>query len=98
LFVQPKRGGSGDCHVASHPGCDQDAAEEAVCQGQATGSYQWRYATTAAPTAWTLLDPTMAANIPLNGLVPGTQYIVQVRAVGSQGPSDWSDAATLMVV
>ena len=30
LFVQPKSGGSGDCYVANHPGCDQDATEEAV--------------------------------------------------------------------
>ena len=29
-------------------------------------------------------------------LEPGTQYIVQVRAVGTAGASDWSDAATLM--
>ena len=35
LFVQPKSGGSGDCHVANHPADDQDATEEALCQGQA---------------------------------------------------------------
>jgi len=62
------------------------------------GSYQWRYATAAAPTAWTQLDPTLSASIVLSGLVPGTQYVVQVRAVGTQGPSDWSIASTLMVV
>ena len=62
------------------------------------GSYQWRYATAAAPAAWTLVDPTLAASIALNGLVPGTAYVVQVRAVGTLGPSDWSDAATLMTV
>jgi len=62
------------------------------------GSYQWRYATSAAPTAWTLVDPTMAASIALDGLAPGTSYVVQVRAVGSHGPSNWSDAATLMAV
>ena len=27
LFAQPKRGGSRDCHVANHPGYDQDAPE-----------------------------------------------------------------------
>lgn len=62
------------------------------------GSYQWRHAAAAAPTAWTLVDPTLAASIALDGLVPGTQYVVQVRAVGSNGPSDWSGAASLMVV
>ena len=62
------------------------------------GSYQWRYATAAAPTAWTLVDPTLAASFVFDGLVPGTVYVAQVRAVGTAGPSDWSDAASLMVV
>jgi hypothetical protein len=61
-------------------------------------SCQWRYATAAAPTVWTLADPTAAASIVLTALAPGTVYVVQVRAVGTQGPSDWSDSATLMVV
>jgi hypothetical protein len=62
------------------------------------GSYQWRYATAAAPTAWTQVDPTLSASILLSGLVRGTEYVVQVRALGTQGPSDWSVASTLMVV
>ena len=57
-----------------------------------------RYATAAAPTAWTQADPTLGARITLYGLVPGTEYVVQVRAVGTQGPSDWSVGSTLMVV
>jgi hypothetical protein len=62
------------------------------------GAYEWRYATTAAPTAWVEVDSTFAANVVIEGLVPGTQYIVQTRALGTAGPSDWCDAATLMVV
>ena len=62
------------------------------------GAYEWRYATAAAPAAWVELDSTFAASIILSGLVPGTQYSVQVRALGTAGPSDWSDAAMLMVV
>jgi hypothetical protein len=62
------------------------------------GSYQWRYATAAAPTAWVLVDPTIYANFVFAGLVPGTVYVAQVRAVGTAGPSDWSDTASLMVV
>ena len=61
-------------------------------------SYQWRYATAAAPAAWTVLDPTVRASIVLEGLVAGTVYVVQARAIGSLGPSDWSDVANLMVV
>lgn len=62
------------------------------------GAYEWRYATVAAPTAWVELDSTFAARVTITGLMPGTQYSVQVRALGTAGPSDWSDAAMLMVV
>lgn len=59
-------------------------------------SYQWRYATAAAPTAWLQIDPVTAARYTLENVVAGTQYIVQVRAFGSNGPSDWSDSAVMM--
>jgi hypothetical protein len=62
------------------------------------GAYAWRYATAAAPTAWIEVDSTFAASVTISGLVPGTQYSVQARALGTAGPSDWSDAAMLMVV
>jgi len=61
------------------------------------GAYQWRYATTIAPTVWIAADPTLAANTTLQDLAVGTQYIVQVRAIGTRGPSAWSDSAALMV-
>lgn len=35
--TQPR---SRDCDVANHPGQDQDATEEAVCQGQAEPAYR----------------------------------------------------------
>lgn len=38
LWVQPQSGGSGECHVANHPGYDPDATEEALRQGQARTS------------------------------------------------------------
>ena len=61
-------------------------------------AYQWRYATSLTPTSFTQTDPTTAASTTLENLTPGTVYVVQVRAIGSQGPSDWSDAAMLMAV
>jgi hypothetical protein len=57
-------------------------------------SYQWRIASAQAPTAWLPADPSSSAHATLSGLTAGTSYVVQVRAIGSQGPGDWSDAAT----
>lgn len=60
------------------------------------GAYEWRYTTAANPTGWIRGDATLSASTTLYDLVPGTQYIVQGRAVGSAGPSNWSDGAMLM--
>jgi hypothetical protein len=60
-------------------------------------SYQWRYAKAQAPTAWTQPDPTSKANNTFAGLVPGTQYSVQARAIGRKGASNWCTAASLIV-
>jgi hypothetical protein len=43
-------------------------------------------------------EATFAASTIIEGLIPGTQYTVQAQALGTAGPSDWSDAAALMVV
>jgi hypothetical protein len=61
-------------------------------------SYQWRSATTQAPTAWTLSDPTTSSRTVLANLTPATSYVVQVRAVGTQGASNWSEVATLIAM
>ena len=58
--------------------------------------YQWRYATAQAPTVWTLGDTTSRIVSTLTGLVPATQYLMQVRALGKQGASDWSDNAAMV--
>jgi len=62
------------------------------------GAYEWRYANIATPTAWVNLESTFAARVAIEGLTPGAQYTAQVRALGTAGPSDWSDTATLMVL
>lgn len=59
-------------------------------------SFQWRIATAQAPGAWTVVEPATRGRFVIEDAVPGTVYTVQVRVFGSAGPSDWSDAATLM--
>jgi len=62
------------------------------------GAYEWRYANLATPTVWVDIEATFAARVTIEGLTPGAQYTAQVRALGTAGPSDWSDTATLMVL
>jgi len=58
--------------------------------------YQWRHATAEAPTMWTIEDTTSTVAYTFTGLTPGTQYLLQVRAFGKRGATDWSDSATLI--
>jgi hypothetical protein len=41
---------------------------------------------------------TLSARAVFDGLNPLTQYAIQVCAVGSSGPGNWSDAATVAVL
>ena len=43
------------------------------------------------------IQTTAARNI-FSGLTPGQVYFVQLNAVGSAGPSDWSDDGETMVM
>ena len=61
-------------------------------------TYNWRVALASAPDAYVVEQQTTAASDVFEGLTPGQIYLVDVNVVGSAGPSDWSDAAQLMVV
>ena len=61
-------------------------------------TYNWRVALSSAPDAYVQEMQTTAARITFSGLTPGELYLVDVNAVGTAGPSDWSDSAELMVV
>ncbi len=37
-----------------------------------------------------------AASFTFTGLTPGVSYVVEVNAVGSAGPSDWSSPVSLI--
>ena len=60
--------------------------------------YSWRVALASAPDAYVLEQQTTAASDTFEGLTPGQIYLVDVNAVGSAGPSDWSDTAQQMVL
>jgi hypothetical protein len=71
----------------------------ALCKAVASASsYQWRVATTEAPTVWTQPDPVTTLRYTLNNVVAGTTDLhhARARAFGTSGPTDWSDSATLM--
>lgn len=61
-------------------------------------TYNWRVALAAKPTQYVKTVQTTAARTVFAGLTPGQIYLVDVNAVGSAGPSDFSDTAQLMVV
>ncbi len=62
------------------------------------GAYHWRIGPTATPMVWQPIDTTLAAHIAYDNLVMYTPYTAQVRAIGTAGPSDWSDVASAVVV
>jgi hypothetical protein len=65
-------------------------------------SYELRAAAAPAVAAatvpsWTTIGFTAVKQaIPVKNLIPGTTYIIQVRALGALGYSDWSDSITRM--
>ena len=61
-------------------------------------AYNWRVALSSAPDAYVQEIQATSARITFSGLTPGQLYLVDVNALGSAGPSDWSDSAELMVV
>jgi hypothetical protein len=61
-------------------------------------TYNWRVALASAPTVFVQEVQTTASRNIFSGLTPGQIYTVQLNAVGSAGPSDWSDDGETMVV
>ena len=54
----------------------------------------WLTKPTAAPDQ----NPPTSGRVDFDGLTPGQAYLVTANAVGTAGPSDWSDDDELMVV
>jgi hypothetical protein len=60
--------------------------------------YNWRLARADAPTVYVQTAQTTAASTSFESLTPGVAYVTQVNAVGSAGPSDWSQPAFQMAL
>lgn len=75
---------------------------EALCKCKAVplaDSYECAYTLEPVNGPWTAL-PAMSSsqNMLFTGLTRGKDYFFRVRAIGANGPSGWSDVATMMVV
>lgn len=60
--------------------------------------YNWRVTAANAPGVVVQTAQTTAASNTFTGLTPGIVYNIEVNAVGSAGPSDWSDPVPQMAV
>ena len=60
--------------------------------------YNWRIALATAPDDYLQQSQTTAASNTFEGLTPGQAYQVDVSAVGTAGPSGWSDTAQMIVI
>jgi hypothetical protein len=61
--------------------------------------YELRHATAtgSVPGEWTMVVLTGTRKpVTLNGLIPGSVYALQARALGKDGYSDWTDSVTCM--
>ena len=62
------------------------------------GIYNWNLALASAPATPVQTVQTTAASTVFDGLTPGLSYNVEVNAVGSAGPSDWTDPVSQIAV
>jgi hypothetical protein len=60
--------------------------------------YTARLALASAPTVYLQTQQGTGAHFEFDGLTPGELYNVDMDAIGTAGPSDWSDVGTMRVV
>lgn len=61
-------------------------------------AYNWRVALASAPGAYLQTVQTTGANALFEGLTPGQLYNVEMNALGTYGPSDWTAVTSQMVI
>lgn len=72
-----------------------NAATTPLYGGQA---YLWRVALASSPAVYVQTAQTTAASNSFFDLTAGETYQIEVQVIGSAGPSDFSDAGSLMAV
>lgn len=60
--------------------------------------YNWRVALASKPNEYVQHAQSTGARTVFDGLTPGQVYNFECNAVGTAGTSDWSNAASLMVI
>jgi hypothetical protein len=60
--------------------------------------YNWKLMAADAPTVVVQTAQSTGASWTFPGLIPGKAYIATVNAVGTAGPSDWTQSAPQIVV
>jgi hypothetical protein len=58
--------------------------------------YEWRFSTDQV--TWTLAPQTMRSRAIISGLVPVTRYYFQLRVTTKDGPGNWSQVVSLVVL
>jgi hypothetical protein len=74
------------------PGPLASAAHVYARAERTRASYEFQYAREG--DAWVSIAPTVRADAPLEGLVPGLSYSVRVRTATKAGLSDFSEPVT----
>jgi hypothetical protein len=62
----------------------------------ARSSYQWQ--TSADGLAWTDLPPSLQAKTSVTRLSPGTRISFRYKAITKDGPGDWSNSVSIIVL
>lgn len=79
-------------------GTSGEALAKVAAVALASG-YEAQFTLDPLAGSWTSIDSvTDSQNIMFTGLSRGKDYFFRVRALGANGPSGWSDVATMMVV
>ncbi len=102
IYQKPTRSPIGQLPAPSTPVAKQGGVSgqlnASVPPIYGASSYNWSVALASAPDKSVQTQQTPGGQAIFTGLTAGEDYSVTVNAIGAAGTSDWSDAATLIVI